>query len=143
MYGNCRKSIRSHHCGNDPKINLNCILTRANFSLPIVCVDDKEVPETGHGMMDHEEDGDVAINLSKNQAPKSADTPNGNAEPEDGEPQLEDECSTHMWSPTTPVCVPASHSYIETDLLRMTAQLDTVSCEMRLKMGCWAPNGGN
>ncbi|GFT29092.1 forkhead box protein P1 [Nephila pilipes] len=75
------------------------------------------VPETGHGMMDHEEDGDVAINLSKNQAPRSADTPNGNAEPEDGEPQ--------------------------TDLLRMTAQLDTVSCETRLKMGCWAPNGGN
>ncbi|XP_035218324.1 forkhead box protein P2-like, partial [Stegodyphus dumicola] len=38
-------------------------------------------------MMDHEEDGDVAINLSTNQAPRSADTPNGNAEPEDGEPQ--------------------------------------------------------
>ncbi|XP_071042947.1 forkhead box protein P1 isoform X4 [Parasteatoda tepidariorum] len=38
-------------------------------------------------MMEHEEDGDVAINLSKNQAPRSADTPNGNAEPEDGEPQ--------------------------------------------------------
>ncbi|XP_055951903.1 forkhead box protein P1-like isoform X2 [Argiope bruennichi] len=38
-------------------------------------------------MMDHEEDGDVAINLSKNQAPRSADTPNGNAEPENGEPQ--------------------------------------------------------
>ncbi|GFW75046.1 uncharacterized protein TNCV_447521 [Trichonephila clavipes] len=47
-----------------------------------------KVPETGHGMMDHEEDGDVAINLSKNQAPRSADTPNGNAEPEDGEPQM-------------------------------------------------------
>lgn len=38
-------------------------------------------------MMDHEEDGEVAINLSTNQAPRSADTPNGNAEPEDGEPQ--------------------------------------------------------
>lgn len=37
--------------------------------------------------MDHEEDGDVAINLSTNQTPRSADTPNGNAEPEDGEPQ--------------------------------------------------------
>lgn len=39
-------------------------------------------------MMDHEEDGEVAINLSTNQAPRSADTPNGNAEPEDGEPQV-------------------------------------------------------
>ncbi|GFY71679.1 forkhead box protein P1 [Trichonephila inaurata madagascariensis] len=53
-----------------------------------VNADDLDVPETGHGMMDHEEDGDVAINLSKNQAPRSADTPNGNAEPEDGEPQV-------------------------------------------------------
>lgn len=49
-----------------------------------------QVPPTGHGMMDHEEDGEVAINLSTNQAPRSADTPNGNAEPEDGEPQVSD-----------------------------------------------------
>ncbi|GIY79768.1 hypothetical protein CEXT_763741 [Caerostris extrusa] len=47
----------------------------------------QKVPETGHGMMDYEEDGDVAINLSKTRRKTAGDTPNGNAEPEDGEPQ--------------------------------------------------------
>ncbi|KAG8200022.1 hypothetical protein JTE90_001253 [Oedothorax gibbosus] len=39
------------------------------------------VPATGHGMMEHAEGGDVAINLSKN--PRSADTPpNGHRSPD-------------------------------------------------------------